>query len=132
MRCRTQSDAAPATMTEWSPCTDDGQTGQDEGHVDDGIDERRDPQHGRGAKQLYKSGVADHKNGRLGRAPHGIRQVPADREGERAMNLYALAVKHRTRDYWTLDQRLFATREAAEAWGAAEVVNDCETLSRRI
>jgi hypothetical protein len=36
------------------------------------------------------------------------------------MKLYALAVKHRTRDYWTLDQRLFATREATEAWGAKQ------------
>jgi hypothetical protein len=45
------------------------------------------------------------------------------------MNLYALAVKHRTRDYWTLDQRLFVTREAAEAWGAEQWggVADIET-----
>jgi hypothetical protein len=41
-------------------------------------------------------------------------------EGGRTMNLHALAVRHRTRDYWTLDQRLFATREAAEAWGAEQ------------
>jgi hypothetical protein len=40
--------------------------------------------------------------------------------GGRTMNLYALAVKHRTQDYWTLDQRLFVTREAAEVWDAEQ------------
>jgi hypothetical protein len=50
-------------------------------------------------------------------------------KGRQAMNLYALAVRRRTRDYWTLSQRPFATREAAEAWAAEQwgVVVDIET-----
>jgi len=45
------------------------------------------------------------------------------------MNLFALAVRHRARDWWTLDARLFATRAEAEAWGAEQRagVADIET-----
>ena len=34
------------------------------------------------------------------------------------MILYAIATKHRTHDYWTMDVRMWEDRTAAETWAA--------------
>src|SRR5262245_54291010 len=78
------------------------------GHKQDGGQDIQRAAHRVGAHQR-----PDHRRCAL----YGVRSGP-DREGERPMSLYAVAVKARGADYWHLYLRLFASWPQAQEWAA--------------